>query len=209
MLRAMSEAVDPIRPVWRRPLAGALAAWMLLMVAAPLGYGRLLELAPEGAFPLLAIGLLAPAPGLLIWSFWTMQRDPITGWIAPSAFLAFAGGYVPAFEPLLDAGVQLNFHAHRPAYEAVVAQSRLDPPAHGARLTGWVVEQRDGISFRHRADRPGVIEFVWRSDGWIEAGVRFDPHPCRASRAVRCINPGDARFGVPNYFWFQRDGRSP
>ena len=41
--------------------------------------------------------------------------------------------------------------------------------------------ERDGVSFRHRADRPGVIEFVWRSDAWIEVGVRYNPRPCRAS----------------------------
>ena len=206
MLRAMSEGYAT-RPVWRRPLATVLAVWMLLMVAAPLSFGRMLELAPEGAFPLIAGGLLAPAPMLLIWSFWTMQREPMTGWMAPSAMLAFAGGYVAAFMPLLDAGIWLNFHAHRPAYEAIVAETRDDPPAKGAPLRGWVVEQRDGISFRHRADRPGVIEFVWASEAWIEAGVRFNPRPCRATRTLRCVNPGDARFGVPGYFWFQHGGR--
>lgn len=190
-------------------MAGVLVVWMLSMLAAPLCFGRLLELAPEGAFPLIAGALLLPAPWLLIWSFWTMQREPLTGWLAPSAMLAFAGGYVPAFMPLLDAGVRLNFQLHRPAYEAIVDEVRAETPAPGAQLSGWVVEQRDGITFRHRDDRPGVIEFIWRSDNWIEAGVRFNPRPCRASRALRCVNPGDPRFGVPGYFWFQREGRRP
>ena len=40
---------------------------------------------------------------LLVWGFWAMLREPMTGWLAPTLVLAFCGAFIPAFRPLFDA----------------------------------------------------------------------------------------------------------
>src|SRR5689334_17685348 len=118
---AMGEAADTIRPVWRTRLAAALVAWMGLVIGATLASSRLLEVLPASVLPFAAFSLfITPIPIFLVWGFWTMLREPLTGWLAPTVVLAFCGGFVPAFKPLFDLGVNLNFAARRPAYEAIV-----------------------------------------------------------------------------------------
>ncbi|MBL8769817.1 MAG: hypothetical protein JNK30_00420 [Phenylobacterium sp.] len=188
----MDNPGDSYTPVWRTPLAMALLAWMGLAIGAIVGVWRGLETLPPGVVLGLAAGLLVACPVLLlIWSFWTMMRDPVTGWIAPSALLAFLGGMVPAWGPLLDAGVRLNFESHRPTYEAVVADAAAGRLARlSAAPGGWVEEDRDGLRFRYRGGRPERIDFIWARNAYIEAGVRYNARPCRPTPRMKCLGAG-------------------
>lgn len=178
---------DPLPPIWRTWLAAALAAWMLLVVGGIVGVWALLEAAPAavvlGGGALLALAGVA----LLVASLWAMMRDPVTGWLAPSAMLFFLGGLGPAFQPLSDAGARLNFERHRPAYEAVIADAkagRLVPNA-----AGWVEGERDNVPFRYRADRPGTVEFAW-ARGPMACGVRYDESVCTPGAGLKCLDSG-------------------
>ena len=185
---------DPLPPIWRTWLAAVLAAWMLMAVGGIVGVWALLETAPTpvvlGGAALLVLAGIA----LLVASLWAMMRDPVTGWIAPSAMLFFLGGLGPAFQPLNDAGAQLNFERHRPAYEAIVAEAkagRLAPDT-----SGWVEGRRDEVRFRYRADRPGMVEFAWVR-GPLASGVRYDERVCTPAAGLKCLDRGrplDDRF---------------
>lgn len=194
----MAEAEDH-RPVWRTPLAAALAGWMTLVLSATFAAWRIAEIAPPGLVAGLALLLGGIAPvGLLVWSLWTMLRDPVTGWMAPAALLFFCGGLIPAERPLADAGMRFNFRAHRPAYEAIVAEAkagRLRPDP-----GGWVEGVRDGVRFRYRADRPGDIEFPWLHETFVRAGVRYNDIPCRPSPTLKCLDRGELIEG--RYFHY-------
>ena len=94
----------------------------LLVIGRFFGVLRELYLAPmRRVLPPRAAILVAFV--LAAWSFWAMLREPMTGWLAPTILLAFCGAFVPASRPLLDAGAWLNFNAHRPAYDAIVAEA--------------------------------------------------------------------------------------
>jgi hypothetical protein len=197
-LRPMGEA-DDTRPLWRTPLAAALAAWMGVTVGALVGAWRIAEAAPAGVLPGLAVGLGVIAPvGLLVWSLWTMLRDPVTGWMAPAALLFFLGAMVPGWRPLADAGMRMNFETHVATYDAIVADAkagRMRPDDYG-----WVRGMRDGVRFRYRADRPGEVEFVWVRDGLIDAGVRYNDIPCTPTRRLKCLDRGERIEG--RYFHY-------
>lgn len=194
----MGDAAEPQgpRPIWRTPLAAVLIAWMAIVVGATLGSSRLLESLPTGALPFLAVGIyLAPLPFLLVWSFWAMMREPVTGWLAPTIVLAFCGGFLPAFRPLFDAGVDLNFTAHRAAYDAIVAQvttGRHDPDARG-----WVEGREYDVRFAYRADRRDVVQFVWSDNTYLPSAVIYDARACGASAgtgARRVVTAYDRRL---------------
>lgn len=185
---------DPSTPIWRTWLAAVLAAWMLLVVGGIVGVWALLEMAPVAsvlaAFALLALAGIA----LLAASLWAMMRDPITGWLAPSAMLFFLGGLGPAFQPLNDWGARLNFERHRPTYEAIVAEAK------AGRMTpdglGWVQGERDEVRYRYRADRPGLVEFAWVREP-LPSGVRYDETSCTPGPGMKCLDRGrplDGRF---------------
>jgi hypothetical protein len=194
----MGEPED-IRPLWRTPLGAALAAWMVVTLGALLGGWRIAETSPSGVLAGLALGLGVGAPaGLLVWSLWAMLRDPVTGWLAPAALLFFLGALVPAWRPLADAGMRMNFDAHRATYDAIVADAkagRLRPDPHG-----WVAGERDGVRFRYRADRPGEVQFAWVRDGLLDAGVRYDEIPCRPTPRLKCLDRGEPIVG--RYFHY-------
>lgn len=178
----MGDAAEPQgpRPIWRTPLAAVLIAWMAIVLGATLGSSRLLESLPAGALPFLAVGVyLAPLPFLLIWSFWAMMREPVTGWLAPTIVLAFCGGFVPAFRPLFDAGVDLNFAAHRAAYDDIVAEVTAAPRDPEAR--GWVQGERRNVRFAYRADHREVVQFAWSDSTWLPAAVVYDARTCGAA----------------------------
>lgn len=185
----MGEPED-VRPLWRTPLGAALVAWMVVTIGALVGAWRIAETSPFGVVIGLALGLGVAAPGgLLVWSLWAMMRDPVTGWLAPAGLLFFLGGLVPAWRPLVDIGMRLNFDNHRATYEAVVADAkagRLQPNRHG-----WVVGERDGVRFRYRADRPGEVQFSWVRDDLLAAGVRYDEIPCTPTPRLRCLDRGE------------------
>jgi hypothetical protein len=175
----MGEAADTEgpRPIWRTPLAAVLVAWMAIVVGATLGSSRLLESLPSNALPFLAVGLyLAPIPFLLIWGFWAMMREPVTGWLAPTLVLAFCGAFVPAFRPLFDAGVDLNFAAHRGAYDAIVAEVTGGGRDPGAR--GWIEGEQYSVRYGFRADHRDVVQFVWSDSTYLPAAVVYDPKAC-------------------------------
>ena len=174
----MGEAADSLRPIWRTPLAAALIAWIGLVIGATLASSRLLESLPTGALPFVAVGLyLAPIPILLIWSFWAMLREPMTGWLAPTIVLAFCGGFVPAFRPLFDAGVDLNFAAHRPVYDAIVADVAAGGVASpGGR--GWIQGSQRNIRYGFQPDHRDVVQFVWSDNTYLPAAVVYDARSC-------------------------------
>jgi hypothetical protein len=131
---------------------------------------------PWPVIPIVANGLfLVPIPFLLVWGFWTMLREPVTGWLPPTVLLAFCGGFVPVSPLLFEAGVRLNFAVHRPAYEAIVADARRDPlQPRGA------AAERDGIVYAVSPRRPDVVQFRWSRSPDMEIMVVHDPVTCGA-----------------------------
>jgi hypothetical protein len=199
----MREAGDEPRPIWRRWVAVALVAWMALAVGGLLMAWRLAEILPPGMVPALGLGVFVAAPSvLMIWSFWTMLRDPMTGWIAPSALFAFAGALVPAWQPLLDAGMRLNFEAHRPTYDSIVAEAKGGRMALTPDPSGWIEGDRDGVRFRYNVARPGRVEFLWSRDPLFETGVRYDDAPCTPTPKLKCIARGRLLEGHYFHYWF-------
>lgn len=198
MVRAMGGEGEQPRPIWRTPLALVLLAWIVAVLGATLAAGRLMEMIPPPVLVWAAIGLyLAPIPPLLAWGVWAMLREPMTGWMAPTLLMAFCGGFVPAAKPLFDAGVDLNFIARRPTYDAIVQDARAPPPRVGGRVEG----ERDGVRFRYIVERPGEIAFIW-ADGEAGAGIRYDDTPCVATRTTRCVDRG--RRLTREYSFYQR-----
>jgi len=194
----MGDASVIARPVWRTRLAVVMLAWIVMVVTATLAAARLMEAVPDGVAPVLIMAIyIVPPPLLLVWSFWVMMREPITGWLAPTILMAFCGGFVPLFHPLYDTGVRLNFEARRPAYETIVAEVRAGRLAGVANQRGWLVGARDDIRFRYRAADPGLIDFPWTNAYGFRAGVRHDDTPCVARPGFTCIargEPLDARY---------------
>lgn len=181
-----------IRPVWSTPLAAALLAWMGLVAVATFAAPRLMEVTPPAVAPFMIASLYVVAPLiLLVWSFWTMLREPMTGWLAPTILMAFAGAFVPVARPLYDAGVRLNFDAHRPAYEAIAAEARAGTLGGRPNARGWITGSRDGVRFRHRLTDPGMIDFAWVQAYGFKAGIRYDDSPCVRRPGARCIDRGE------------------
>ena len=192
----MGEAADTIRPVWRTRLGLVLIAWMGGVIGVTLASSRLLEVLPGAAVPFIAIGFyLTPIPILLVWGFWAMLREPLTGWLAPTLLLAFCGGMVPAFRPLFDAGVSLNFAAHRPAYEAIVADIAATASSDAK---GWIEGRAGTVRYGYRADHRDVIQFTWSGGDYLPSGVVYDARACGVARAVqrrRIISSYDRHLG--------------
>lgn len=192
-----------IRPVWRTPLAAVLVAWMALATAATLVAPRVMELTPPAAGPLLIAAVyVIPPPVLLIWSFWSMLREPMTGWLAPTVLMAFCGGFVPLAQPLYQAGVRLNFEGRRPVYEAIAAEVRAGTLGGLPNARGWIVGQRDGVLFRYRRADLGMVDFPWTQAYGVRAGVRYDDTPCVARPGARCIDQGEAL--AKGFTYYQR-----
>lgn len=195
----MGDATETIRPIWRTPLAAVLAAWMAMVIGATLAAGRLMEVMPDGSILALAAAIyLAPAPLLLGWSFWTMLREPMTGWLAPTLLLTFCGGAVPAFGPLLDAGARVNFEARRATYDAIIAEAARSRARGGP--DGAVAGERDGVRYRYRAERPGEIDFPWTRNAAFVEGVRYDNSPCKPAPGRRCADPGRPLAGYYSHY---------
>lgn len=195
----MGDAAAIIRPIWRTPLAAALAGWMALVVGLTLGAGRVMEILPGETLLVLAAGtFLTPVPFLLAWSFWAMLREPVNGWLAPTILLAFCGAFVPASRPLLDAGAWLNFNAHHSTYEAIVAEAARTRAMGDA--GGSVEGSRNGVRFRYRADRPGEIDFEWSRNDAFEEGVRYDDSPCVATPGRACADRGRPLSGNYSHY---------
>lgn len=195
----MGDAAGTIRPIWRTPLAAALAGWMLLVIGLTLGAGRLMEVLPGETLMVLAAGAyVAPVPILLAWSFWAMLREPMTAWLAPTILLTFCGAFVPAYGPLLDAGARLNFRAHKPAYEAIVAEAANLRALGGP--DGAVTGVRNGVRFRYRADRPGEIDFVWARNSAFTEGVVYDDTPCVPVPGRSCADRGRPLEGFYSHY---------
>jgi hypothetical protein len=180
------------RPIWRTRLAVVLVAWMVTVVTATLAAARLMEVTPDGLAPVvIAAVFVVPPPVLLVWSFWAMLREPVTGWLGPTVLMTFVGGFVPLFAPLYLAGVRLNFEARRPAYDEIAADARAGRLVGVANRRGWVVGSRGDIRFRYRPRDPGLIEFIWTNAYGVRAGVRYDDTPCIARPGFTCISRGD------------------
>lgn len=181
-----------VRPVWRTRLAAALAAWIGLVLAATLAAGRLMELTPPAVAPLLLAGLYVVAPViLLVWSFWFMLREPMTGWLGPTVLMGFIGAFVPLAPPLYEAGVKLNFEARRPAYEAIAAEVRDGRIGGAANARGWIVGQRGDVRFKFRPADRGMIDFGWAQAYGFRSGVRYDDTPCVSRPGAICIDRGE------------------
>lgn len=181
-----------IRPVWRTPLAAVLVAWMALATAATLVAPRLMELTPPAAGPLLIAAVyVIPPPILLVWSFWSMLREPMTGWLAPTVLMAFCGGFVPLAQPLYQTGVRLNFEDRRPVYEAIAAEVRAGTLGGLPSARGWIVGEREGVRFRYRRADLGMVDFPWTQAYGVRAGVRYDDTPCIARPGARCVDQGE------------------
>jgi hypothetical protein len=197
----MGETADHPSPIWRTPLAAALAAWMAGTVGATLAVPAILEGAPDGTgLVILAAIFVVPPPILMVWSFWTLLQDPETGWIAPTVLMGFLGAFVPGFQPLLDAGVRMNFETRRPAYEAVVRDARAGRLVGLAGPGGWIAGESRGVRFRFRPEEPGVVDFVWYRDYGVRAGVRHDDAPCVARPGFSCVARGEPLDGPFTYY---------
>lgn len=195
----MEASPDSIRPIWRKPLATVLAAWMALVIGATLAAGRLMEIVPGEIVLILAVGVfIAPVPILLVWSFWAMLREPMTSWLAPTILLTFCGAVVPAFEPLRDAGARLNFAAHKVTYAAVVDEAARIRAL--GDIDGLVIGTRNGVRYRYRAERPGEIDFEWVRNGTFEEGVRYDDSPCAPQPGRACADRGQPLEGFYSHY---------
>ena len=175
---------DAIQPVWRTRLAAVAIAWMGLVVGTTLASSRLLETLPGEVVPFVAVSLyITPIPILLVWSFWTMLREPVTGWLAPTAVLAFSGGFVAAAPVLFDAGVALNFAAHRPAYDALIADVALGRLAVDPDAPGWTMGTRGEVAYGFQARRRDLVQFPWSDNSYLASAVVYDARACGVPRA--------------------------
>ena len=192
-----------IRPVWSTPLAAVLIAWMALAVAGAVAAARLMEVTPATVAPMLVLALyVIPPPALLAWSFWSMMREPVTGWLAPTVLMAFCGGFVPLAMPLYDAGVRLNFESRRPIYQTVVTEVREGRIAGAPNARGWITGERDGVRFRFRPADRGVVDFGWAQVYGFRTGVRYDDTPCVSRPGARCIDRGERL--AERYSYYER-----
>jgi hypothetical protein len=178
---------DLLQPIWRTWLAATLAAWMLLVVGAIIGVWTILETVPVPVALAAAALLLLAGPALLAAALWAMMRDPVTGWIAPSAMLFFLGGLGPALGPLSDLGARLNFERHRPAYEAIIADAKAGRLV--ADREGRVEGRRGDVRFRYRADRPSMVDFAW-AGAPLTSGVRYNESACTPAAGLKCLDRG-------------------
>jgi hypothetical protein len=180
------------RPIWRTRLAVVLVAWIVTVVTATLAAARLMEVVPDGLAPVVIAAIfVVPPPVLLVWSLWSMLREPVTGWLGPTVLMTFIGGFVPLFGPLYQTGVRLNFEQRRPAYEEIAADAKAGRLVGVPNKRGWIVGSRDDITFRFRPADPGLIEFPWASAYGVRAGIRYDDTPCVARPGFTCISRGD------------------
>jgi len=187
----MGETPD-IRPVWRTRLAAVLVAWIAVALSVTLTAPRLLEVTPPQVTPFLLGALyVAPPPLLLVWSFWAMMREPVTGWLAPTVLMAFCGAFVPLAPLIYDAGVRLNFESRRPVYEAVAAEVREGRIAGEPNARGWIVGERDGVRYRFRPTDRGMVDFNWMRAYGFTTGVRYDDTPCISRPGALCIDRGE------------------
>ena len=195
----MGDVAETIRPIWRTPLAAALAGWMSVVLGVTLASGRLMEIIPGETILVLAVAVyVVPVPILLGWSFWAMLREPMTSWLAPTILLAFCGGFAPAIQPLRDAAAALNFATHRSTYDAIAAEAaRL-----GARggPDGFVSGSRNGVAYRYRAEQPGEIDFPWARNSAFTEGIRFDDTPCIAGAGRICTDRGRPLLGHYSHY---------
>ena len=195
----MGEATDTMRPIWRTRLAAVLVAWMGLVVGTTLASSRLLEVLPADVLPFVVVSLyLTPIPILLIWAFWSMLREPETGWLAPTVLLAFCGGFVPASRLLFDAGVSLNFAVHRPAYEAIVGDVASGRLAAQPGATGWTEGQRQSVRYGFLAAHRDVVQFTWSENPYLPSAVVYDARSCGVARTGarrRIISTYDRHLG--------------
>jgi hypothetical protein len=190
----MGEAADTIRPIWRTRLAAALVAWMGLVVGATLASSRLLEVLPADVLPFAAVSLyITPIPIFLVWGFWAMLREPLTGWVAPTVVLAFCGAFVPAAKPLFDAGVALNFAARRPAYEAIVDDVVSGRLAAAPAEIGWTQGQRGEIRYAFQSSHRDLVQFIWSENPYLPSAVIYDAKSCGVPR------PGQRRRIISSY----------
>lgn len=191
----MGENADIIRPIWRTPLAAVLVAWMLIVVGITLSAPRLIETLPGDLLLIAFVGVyLLPIPALLVWGFWAMLREPLTGWLAPTLLLTFCGAAVPAAQPLFDTGVHLNFLAHRSVYDEIALEAR---KVGGA---GMMSGSRDGVRFSYDRSRPSRVFFGWGDGRNVTMGVYYDNTPCVARRGRVCAEIG--RPLAPNYSFY-------
>jgi hypothetical protein len=195
----MGDVAEAIRPIWRTPLAAVLGGWMAIVIGATLSSGRLMEIVPGEALPVLAVAVYAaPLPILLGWSIWAMLREPTTAWLAPTIFLAFCGAFVPAFGPLLEIGTRLNFESRRAVYDAIVAEAVRTRALGGP--DGAVTGVRDGVRYRFRADRPGEIDFIWTRSGAFAEGILYDSSPCLGRPGMLCADRGELLDGFYSHY---------
>jgi hypothetical protein len=195
----MGDATETIRPIWRTPLAAALAGWMTIVLGATLMSGRLMEIVPGESLLILALAVyVAPVPILLGWSFWAMLREPMTAWLAPTILLAFCGGFAPAIQPLRDMAAALNFAAHRPTYDAIAEEAARIRARGGP--DGFVSGSRNGVAYRYRAERPGEIDFPWTRNAAFTEGIRFDDTPCVARAGRICTDTGRRLDGYYSHY---------
>ena len=195
----MGDAAETIRPIWRTPLAAALAGWMTVVLGVTLASGRLMEIVPGETLLVLAVAVyVAPVPMLLGWSFWAMLREPMTAWLAPTILLAFCGGFAPAIQPLRDVAATINFAAHRPTYDAIAAEAVRLRARGGA--DGFVTGSRNGVAYRYRSERPGEIDFPWTRTSAFTEGVRFDDTPCIAAAGRICTDTGRQLDGYYSHY---------
>lgn len=191
---------DAIQPVWRTRLAAVAIAWMGLVVGTTLASSRLLETLPGEVVPFVAVSLyITPIPILLAWSFWTMLREPLTGWLAPTVILAFSGGFVAAAPVLFDAGVALNFAAHRPAYDALIADVALGRLAVDPDAPGWTMGTRGEVAYGFQARRRDLVQFPWSDNSYLASAVVYDARTCGVPRTAgaprRVISTYDRHLG--------------
>lgn len=196
----MGESADTLRPevmkpVWRTPLAAAAAGWMGAVIGVTVASSRLLEVLPDNAAPFVFVGLyLAPIPVLLVWGFWVMLRDPLTGWLAPTVILAFVGAFVPAAPHLFNLGVALNFLAHREAYEEIVADVGSGRLAADPAARGWTTGVRGEVVYGFQATRRDLVQFTWSDGAYLASAVVYDARACGVPRS-----PGAGRRLITTY----------
>ena len=59
----MGDGTETIRPIWRTPLAAALAGWMTVVLGVTLASGRLMEIIPGETILVLAVTVYVAARG--------------------------------------------------------------------------------------------------------------------------------------------------
>jgi len=191
MLHGMAAVPDIQTPIWRTWLAKALLAWVGLALVTTLAFARLMELLDEKPLAAVLVTVCLAAPlGLLVCCCWKLRGNPRANWPPLAVLLVSIGVLFAASGPLFDASVYLNFMAHRPAYDRIIAETSTGELSGPVDANGQIVGTRHGVSYQFNPARPRLLQFSWTRDGALLLAVYYDEGRCPDQSAKQIRRPG-------------------